>query len=262
MSDVLGLEQPEDLLLPSLHPREDLRDSSKNDSENDNEETFEDIILTPNPDALKDHATEEIAGTSSKKVEKSEKKLRQRSPNQPIRVYVDMVGDLFHAGHVGFLKTVRNAIRKEFGGENLWMIVGITNDEDVIPYKRQPITTMNERVESIEACRYVDEVIPNSPMETTQEFIKDHNIDIVAHGDDFNTEKLKKYYKDPIEMGIFRTVPYGHGVSTTDLIRRCAEYFNSSNFAESDHDDVSADEGSEIPSYGERSINIQLSGQA
>jgi len=260
MSDVLGLEQPEDLLLPCSHPREDLRDSSKIDS--DNEETFEDIVLTPNPDALKVHATE-IVGTSSKKVEESEKKLSQRSPDRLIRVYVDMVGDLFHAGHVGFLKTVRNAIGKEFGSENIWMIVGITNDAEVIPYKRKPITTMDERVESIEACRFVNEVIPNTPMETTQEFIKDHNIDIVAHGDDFNTEKLKKYYKDPVEMGIFRTVPYGHGVSTTDLIRRCAEYFNSSNFAESDHEDVSADEGSETPSYHERpSGNIQLSGQA
>jgi len=260
MSDVLGLEIPDIFSLPPrtppLNPREDVRDSGTKTEKNGSEDTFEDIDLTtPSPATQKEHS-KEIPGISSKKVEEVEKKLSHK--NGPIRVYVDMVGDLFHAGHVKFLKTVRNTVAKEIGNEDIYMIVGITNDADVIPYKRKPISSMEERVTSIEACRYVNEVIPNSPMETTEDFIKEHNIDIVAHGDDFNLEKLRKYYKDPIELGIFRTVPYGHGVSTSDLIRRAAESYNS-NFADSDHEEVDETKAQEIPSTSD---SVQLTGQA
>jgi cytidyltransferase-like protein len=39
------------------------------------------------------------------------------------RVYVDMVGDLFHMGHVQFLKAAR-----QFGD---WLVVGVLSDDDV-----------------------------------------------------------------------------------------------------------------------------------
>src|SRR5262245_50775572 len=100
----------------------------------------------------------------------------RKSPCQT-RVYVDMVGDLFHMGHVEFLKTA-----SAFGD---WLIVGVLSDEVVATYKRQPIMTLAERVAVVEACRYVDEVVPNAPYIVTTEFLDEHEISVVVHGDDF-----------------------------------------------------------------------------
>jgi len=129
-----------------------------------------------------------------------------------VRVYIDMVGDLFHAGHVAALKKAR-----AFGD---YLIVGVCSDETCASYKRWPILTMEERIGEIESCKYVDEIIPDSPEETTKEWIEKYKIDIVVHGDDFDEESLRKYYGDPIDMGIFRTIPYTKGISTSEIIHR------------------------------------------
>ena len=71
------------------------------------------------------------------------------------RVYADMVADLFHYGHVEFLKKAR-----ELGD---YLIVGIHADEILEDYKRKPILTMEERIISVAGCRYVDEVLPSAP---------------------------------------------------------------------------------------------------
>jgi len=131
---------------------------------------------------------------------------------KPIRVYVDVVGDLFHAGHVEFFKQAR--------AEGDYLIVGIHNDAAVESYKRTPYLTMEERKIPIEACRYVDEVILNAPVGVSKEWIRKYEIDLVIHGDDFSPESIDSQYRIPIEMGIFKTVSYTEGISTTDIINR------------------------------------------
>lgn len=132
--------------------------------------------------------------------------------SKPVRVYVDVVGDLFHAGHVQFFQKAL-----EYGDE---LIVGIHGDEAVAAYKRQPILTLEERSISIAACRYVDEVVLDAPIGVTEELINNYDIDIVIHGDDFSEQSKNEQYSVPIRMGIFRTVPYTAGISTTDIINR------------------------------------------
>lgn len=134
-----------------------------------------------------------------------------------IRVYVSMVADLFHYGHVTFLKQA-----KEFGDH---LIVGLISDEDATPYKRQPIFTLEERARTIIGCRYVDEIIPKAPLCITKEWIEKHHIDIVVHGDDFDKEKMTSFFKDPVKMGIMRIVPYTPGISTTMIVARIKQRF-------------------------------------
>lgn len=131
------------------------------------------------------------------------------------RVYVDMVADLFHYGHVEFLKQAH-----AFGDH---LLVGISSDETVQANKRSPILTMEERVASVAGCRYVDEVVPNAPWVIDAAWIKKHMIDLVVHGDDYSQEQLEHIYSVPIAMGIFRTVPYTPAISTTEIIRRCQQ---------------------------------------
>lgn len=123
-----------------------------------------------------------------------------------------MVADIFHYGHVNFLKQARE--------QGDYLMVGIHADEVVMTYKRRPIFTMEERIQSVAGCRYVDEVVPNAPLSMDREWIKRHNIDLVLHGDDFSKELEELCYKTPIELGIYRTVGYTPGISTTEIIAR------------------------------------------
>lgn len=128
------------------------------------------------------------------------------------RVYVDMVADLFHPGHVSFLQKAR-----QFGD---YLIVGLISDEVCKDYKRLPIMTLQERVDAVSACKWVDEVIPASPLYLTAEFLDEHNIDVVIHGDDYTDEQVQMYYGPAVERGIYQTVDYTPGISTSDLLNR------------------------------------------
>jgi cytidyltransferase-like protein len=131
------------------------------------------------------------------------------------RVYVDMVGDLFHQGHVELLKAARAL------GD--YLIVGVLSDRAVTDYKRLPIMSMDERISVIQACRYVDAVIPDAPLIVTSTFLKAHEITLVVHGDDISDEVVKEVYGDAQREGKFRKVKYTKGISTTELINRiCA----------------------------------------
>ena len=129
-----------------------------------------------------------------------------------IRVYADMVGDLFHLGHVEFLCRAR-----ELGDE---LVVGVHSDEAVASYKRPPVLSMRERVAVVAACRYVDEVVPNAPVGVSRAWIECHRLDLVVHGDDFDEATSRSQYGEAMDLGIFRVVPYTPEISTTDLIDR------------------------------------------
>jgi cytidyltransferase-like protein len=133
----------------------------------------------------------------------------------PTRVYVDMVGDLFHPGHVALLRAAR-----EFGD---WLIVGVLSDEVAAAYKRRPVMTLAERVAVIEACRYVDEVLPDSPYRVTEEFLDERGIALVVHGDDIAPETVEEVFGSVAAAGRLRLVRYTPGVSTTELIARARQ---------------------------------------
>jgi glycerol-3-phosphate cytidylyltransferase len=129
-----------------------------------------------------------------------------------IRVYTDIVGDLFHHGHVELLRQARAL------GD--YLLVGIHADDAVLAHKRKPILTMEERAACVAGCRYVDEVLPNAPWVTDRRWIATHNIDLVVHGSDYSANDLSETHAAALEMGILRTVPYTVSISTTEIIRR------------------------------------------
>ena len=80
-----------------------------------------------------------------------------------------------------------------------------------------------ERAKAAAACRYADEVVENCPFVLTNEFLDTYRIDLVVHGDDHSSESAKKYYSVALDRGIYRTVPYTAGVSTSELIQRIVD---------------------------------------
>ena len=100
---------------------------------------------------------------------------KQPAPGAKI-VFVDGAFDMFHAGHVTFLKKA-----KALGD---FLLVGVHND-DVISENRgnnHPIQTLHERALSLLSCRYVDEVVLGTPWTITKDMLVTFNISLVAHG--------------------------------------------------------------------------------
>ena len=134
------------------------------------------------------------------------------------KIYVAVTGDLFHHGHISFFKKA-----KAFGN---YLVVGVCSDEDVAVFKWPPILNLNERVAVIEHCDLVNEVIPSAPPETTENFINDHQIDLVVASRSYSEESLTMFYKAPQQMGILKLVDYKDGISTSSIVNRCAQAYN------------------------------------
>lgn len=127
------------------------------------------------------------------------------------RVYIDMVADLFHVGHLNIIKKA-----KKMGDV---LIVGIHSDEDVKSYKRTPIICHDQRVEIIKSIKYVDEVIENAPLSITKDFLDKNKINIVVHGDD-KSASISDQHKYIIDNNIIKYVNYTKGISTSCIINR------------------------------------------
>lgn len=104
-----------------------------------------------------------------------------------------VVGDPFHAGHVELLREARR--------HGDWLIVGVLSDDTAASYKRRPSMTLAEPVVVIESCRYVDEVIADAPDQVTQDYLNDHQITTVVHGDDLSPEGAESIYGPAVAAG-------------------------------------------------------------
>ena len=128
------------------------------------------------------------------------------------RIYIDGIFDVFHRGHVEILKKC-----KEYK-QNVTLIVGIISDKDATEYKRKPIYNEEDRYTIIKSIKYVDEIVFNSPLIITKDFIKKHKIDIVLHS--FSNDKDISKQKEFTESinDIFEIIPYYKNISTTKII--------------------------------------------
>ncbi|KAJ1558750.1 hypothetical protein HK405_013061, partial [Cladochytrium tenue] len=92
-------------------------------------------------------------------------------------VYVDGAFDLFHVGHIEFLRRAR-----ELGD---YLLVGVHDDAAVNAVRGSnfPIMSLHERVLSVLACKFVDEVIMGAPYSVTKEVLEAvGHVNVVCHG--------------------------------------------------------------------------------
>src|SRR3954465_6311674 len=77
------------------------------------------------------------------------------------------------------------------------------------------------RYAAVAACKWVDEVVPDAPYNTTVETLRKHNIDFCVHGDDITTmADGTDCYQAVKDAGLYRECKRTQGVSTTELVGR------------------------------------------
>jgi len=129
------------------------------------------------------------------------------------KVYTGGTFDLFHRGHVNFLKQC-----KEIGD---YIVVSLNTDDFIYRYKgKYPIMNYEERRDVLLGCRYVDEVISNTDGEDSKPAILTINPKFVIIGSDW----AKKDYYGQMNFtqqwlddnGIILVyLPYTENISTT-----------------------------------------------
>ncbi len=134
-------------------------------------------------------------------------------------VYATMVGDLFHRGHLEFIKKA-----KKLGD---YLIIGLHPDDVATIYKRKPIMNFADRKKIIESIREVDKVVEDCMdyrRPTMFENLKKYNVDILVHGDDW----LPPLYQEAKEKKLCKVVQVKHYpyISTTKLLKEIRQTKN------------------------------------
>lgn len=101
------------------------------------------------------------------------------------KVYVGMVADILHHGHINILVIAHSK------GD---VTVGLLTDEAVSSYKRTPVVPYKNRKEVISSIRYVKDVIPQNTLDYTENLLL-LKPDIVVHGSDWRTGSQQKTRK-------------------------------------------------------------------
>ena len=130
-------------------------------------------------------------------------------------IYVDGGYDLYHLGHIEFLKEA-----KKLGD---YLLVGVHDDESIRKVRGPnfPLMNLNERVLSVLSCRYVDEVIIGAPYSVTKDVLeKIYKVNVVAHGvtSALPDSDHQDPYKLPKELGIYKTIETQYSKVTYNTI--------------------------------------------
>lgn len=127
--------------------------------------------------------------------------------------------DLFHVGHVRLFRRCA-----EMGT----LKVAVNSDEFVESYKgRRPVVPLDQRLEIVRACRYVDEAMANRTYERQRDVIERAAPDAIVVGDDWrDRDYLGQLGLPPgwlerrgVELVY---VPRTTGVSSSDLKARAS----------------------------------------
>lgn len=86
--------------------------------------------------------------------------------------------DLFHAGHIKMLEEAKQHCD--------WLIVALQTDPTVDrPEKNKPIQSIVERYVQVEACKWVDQIVPYTTEKDLEDIFLSFNLDVRVIGSDY-----------------------------------------------------------------------------
>ena len=118
--------------------------------------------------------------------------------------------DLFHAGHIMMLKEARRQCEH--------LIVGLQSDPtiDRPETKNKPVQSMFERFVQLDACKYVNEIIPYSTEKELLDILLSYPISVRIIGEEYEDKEFTGKQL-PIEIYYNKR---RHSFSTTELRQR------------------------------------------
>lgn len=124
--------------------------------------------------------------------------------------YTTGVYDMFHVGHLNLLKRAKEQCD--------YLIVGVTVDELVSYKNKTAVIPFEDRIQIVDAIKYVDKAVPQVNMDKMEAWEKYH-FDVMFVGDDWKgTDKWNKLEADFKEKGVdIVYFPYTKKVSSTML---------------------------------------------
>lgn len=132
-------------------------------------------------------------------------------------IYTGGTFDLFHAGHVEFLRRCA-----ELGS----VTVSLNEDEFIEKYKgKRPVISYQERKSVLLGCRWVDRVVPNLGGADSRVAIGLCNPDLVVIGSDWARRdyyaqmQFDQDWLDERGIGLCY-IPYTYGISSTAIKER------------------------------------------
>lgn len=120
--------------------------------------------------------------------------------------------DLFHAGHIIMLKEAKTKCD--------YLIVGLQTDPTVDrKWKNKPVQSVFERFVQLQACKYVDEIIPYTTEKELLDILQSYPIDVRILGEEY-VDKQFTGFDLPMSKHFNRR---RHTFSTTELRQRVVE---------------------------------------
>lgn len=133
-------------------------------------------------------------------------------------VYTGGTFDLFHVGHIRFLKQCHN-----IAGKDGQVIVALNTDEFIEEYKgKPPIHSLSDRTEILMGCRFVDCVVVNEGGADSKPSIAKVSPDFVVIGSDWASKdyytqmQFTQEWLDGRNIGLVY-VPYTEGISSSAI---------------------------------------------
>ena len=120
--------------------------------------------------------------------------------------------DLFHAGHLMMLKEAKTQCDH--------LIIGLQTDPTIDrPEKNKPVQSVLERFIQVQACRYVDEIIPYATEKELMDILTSFPIDVRIIGEEYRDKQFTGYQ---LPMAVYFNSRQ-HSFSTTELRQRLFE---------------------------------------
>jgi len=159
-------------------------------------------------------------------------------------VFVPMAADLVHDGHINILTVARQYGR---------VIVGLMSDPGLESYKRTPILHFDQRRAVVQSFSQVDEIIVLDGKDYEEPLMR-IKPNFMVHGSDWSDPSSPQCHSRAKAIQLMASwggqviePEYTTGISTSDIIKRCADHHCSAE-SKMRNGDVNASETSQVSS--------------
>lgn len=141
-------------------------------------------------------------------------------PKNPIRIFTDGVFDCLHIGHCRLFERIKKLF------PHVYLIVGVSRDDDITKEKAEPLINEDQRLEMVSHIKWVDQAV-FCPWISNLEFMDSIGAHYCAHDKEpYPFGDIKDVYQGIKEANRFIATTRTEGISTTDVIGKVLKNYD------------------------------------